>query len=124
MDKTGEELHETIAPWRRGRLPSAADSIILQARPVTAQPSEPLRRAFGRSPWRAISTPASGVSRRQSRRALDHGLLLQSGEAWLDAGDERRQILGPAFVWSPAGTVDRLVIEAGGSGHLLQSAAT
>jgi AraC family transcriptional activator of pobA len=101
-------------------VPWGADSIILQARPVTAQPSEtiasrlrsiPVESHFEAREWRLRSAIVG---------ALDHGLLLQSGEAWLHAGEERRHVLGPAFVWSPAQAADRLVIEAGGSGHMLQ----
>ena len=85
-----------------------------------AQPSQtiasrlrsiPVESHFEAREWRLRSAIAG---------ALDHGLLLQSGEAWLHAGEERRHVLGPAFVWSPAQAADRLVIEAGGSGHMLQ----
>ena len=52
-------------------------------------------------------------------RAFDWGLLLASGEAWLATPVETLHALAPAFVWIPGASVDRLAIEAGGSGTLL-----
>jgi AraC family transcriptional activator of pobA len=46
-------------------------------------------------------------------------LLLERGEAWLAAGEERLHVLGPAFVWIPGDSAGQLTVEAGGSGQLL-----
>lgn len=60
--------------------------------------------------WRLAAGAAGG---------LHHGLLLEGGEAWLDAGSDRLHVLAPAFVWIPSASAGRLTIEAGGSGQLL-----
>jgi AraC family transcriptional activator of pobA len=52
-------------------------------------------------------------------REFNWGLLLRSGEASLEGSTEKLHILAPAFVWIPRASVDRLAVEAGGSGHLL-----
>jgi AraC family transcriptional regulator, transcriptional activator of pobA len=52
-------------------------------------------------------------------RGFDWALLLTSGGARLDTADKNLQVLAPAFVWIPAASVERLAVEAGGSGHLL-----
>lgn len=120
MDKTSEELHKSTWPIEIGGIQRARMSPIAYGRPATAQPSETIatrlrsvsvESQFEAREWRLGSGTAS---------AFDHGLLLQSGEAWLHTRGERLHVLGPSFVWSPANATDRLVIEAGGSGHILQ----
>jgi AraC family transcriptional activator of pobA len=54
-------------------------------------------------------------------RSFDWVLLLSSGEARLETGTDSLQVLAPALVWIPAASVQRLVVEAGGSGHVLSA---
>ncbi|WP_083528670.1 helix-turn-helix domain-containing protein [Hyphomicrobium sp. CS1BSMeth3] len=65
---------------------------------------------FAAREWRLDAGTSSG---------FDHCLILQTGEAWLHLEGEHLHVLGPAFVWSPAHSAERLVIEAGGSGHII-----
>jgi AraC family transcriptional activator of pobA len=65
---------------------------------------------FGPREWR-LSSPAA--------REFDHGLLLESGEAWVTTLGGDVHTLAPALVWGPAMSVERLTVQAGGSGHLL-----
>jgi len=120
MDKTSEEVHETIARGRPGRPLRGAGGGIPASLPVMAQPSETIAARLRSIPVESHFEAREWRLRPGTADAFDHGLLLQTGEAWLNCGDERRHILGPTFVWSPANTADRLVIEAGSSGHILQ----
>ena len=92
MDETGEKMHNT------------AQAIAARLR------SAMVESHFSAREWRLDSGATSG---------FDHCLVLQSGEAWLHADGERLHVLSPAFVWSPGNSAERLVIEAGGSGHIV-----
>lgn len=50
---------------------------------------------------------------------FDHVVLLRSGEALLGLPGGDRHVLAPAIVWVPAGSADRLAIQAGSSGWIL-----
>jgi len=71
-----------------------------------------VRSHFELREWR----PAS-----KSARGFDWALLLTAGQARLNTSHENLQVLAPAFVWMPAASVERLAVEAGGSGHLLSA---
>jgi AraC family transcriptional regulator, transcriptional activator of pobA len=121
MDETSEKMDKAIARGRSGRaLHAANDSIAQHSRPAVVKPAETVAARlclvavdshFEAREWRLGVGAWSGY---------DHSLLLQSGQAWLHGPGEPMHIIGPAFVWSPARSADRLVIEAGGSGHVLQ----
>src|SRR5262249_24549745 len=57
----------------------------------------------------------------EGSRRFDWCLLLAAGEVWLETSGEKLHVLAPALVWIPASSVDRLAMEAGGSGHLLSA---
>jgi AraC family transcriptional activator of pobA len=120
MDRSSEELHKTTVPRRHDKPVRAAGSDDAPVRPATVQPAETIAARL-----RSIAVESHFEAREWrfgsgSVAAFDHGVLLQSGEAWLHPGDGQTHILGPAFVWCPAKAADKLVIEAGGSGHILQ----
>jgi len=120
MDKTTKKMHKTlsIAPPAKQRSalrgngasdPSAqaerpAEIIAARLRSVVVESH------FAAREWRLDAGTSSG---------FDHCLILQTGEAWLHLEGEHLHVLGPAFVWSPAHSADRLVIEAGGRGHII-----
>src|SRR5262245_2770705 len=120
MDRSGENLDETGKsprvlrplrvssdlhpnPWRDTRSHTPAITTGLR--------SEAILSHFAAREWRLAS---------QSCREFHHGLLVLSGEARLvAAASDALQVLGPSFVWLPAGTVDHLQVAAGSTGHLL-----
>jgi len=115
MDKTTKKMHETHAPIPQLQRSPARPPLIKAERPAPETIAARLRSVaieshFAAREWRLDAGASSG---------FDHGLVLQSGEAWLHVNDERLHVLSPAFVWSPANSVARLVVEAGGSGHIV-----
>lgn len=120
MDKTAKKMHKTLsiaapaqqrsalrgngasAPLAQGERP--AEIIAARLRSVVVESH------FAAREWRLDAGTSSG---------FDHCLILQTGEAWLHLEGEHLHVLGPAFVWSPAHSAERLVIEAGGSGHII-----
>jgi len=113
MDETAKKMHKTSREDRQGHGIAQAGGLkperpaeIIAARLRSAI----VESHFASREWRLDSGASSG---------FDHCLVLQSGEAWLHAGSERLHVLSPAFVWSPGTSADRLVIEAGGSGHIV-----
>lgn len=119
MDETSKKMHKTArerkpSPFlvHPGHTPPPA---ILRPERTGEAISARLRSAiveahFSAREWRLDSSASS---------RFDHCLVLQSGEAWFDAGGERLHVLSPAFVWSPGSSAEKLVIEAGGSGHVV-----
>lgn len=71
------------------------------------------------TPVESHFTPREWRLGAESLRDFDHCLLLQSGAAWLHRHDEGLHVLGPAFVWIPGDPAERLLVEAGGSGHIV-----
>lgn len=116
MDKTLNQMHGTSdakrsvagidrraeAPTAGGRRP--ADSMAARLRAI------PVESHFATREWRLGA---------DSMRGFDHCLLLQTGDAWLHRSDEGLHVLSPAFVWIPGHPNERLLIEAGGSGHIV-----
>src|SRR5689334_9456127 len=116
MDETGKKMHRTLSMGRAGgpRAPlggnGATDAHAEAERPAAEIIAARLRSVvveshFAAREWRLDAGVSNG---------FDHCLILQSGEAWLHPKGEHLHVLGPAFVWSPANSADRLVIEAGG----------
>jgi AraC family transcriptional regulator, transcriptional activator of pobA len=121
MDRSGDNLDETGKSQRVSRLPGILPShrpgpsqdarSPARPQPITASlRSEAIASHFATREWRLAS---------QSCREFHHGLLVLGGEARLAAAGEPLQVLGPSFVWMPAGTVDHLEAAAGSTGHLL-----
>ncbi len=119
MDATAEKMHKTSRRGRSDLLLTRSASVLPQAASKSERPAEVIATRlrsvvveshFAAREWRLDSGVSSG---------FDHCLVLQSGEGWLHAGGERLHVLGPAFVWSPGNSAERLVIEAGGSGHIV-----
>jgi AraC family transcriptional regulator, transcriptional activator of pobA len=71
-----------------------------------------VRSHFELREWRLAS---------KSARGFYWALLLTAGEARLNTANENLPVEAPALVWVPAASVERLVMEAGGSGHLLSA---
>ena len=113
LDKTGKSpplfRPRSTSGRSRGLLPDTASQRRLQ--PITTfLRSEAISSHFMAKEWRLASEPC---------REFHHGLLLLGGEARLEAAGDPLQVLGPSFVWVPAGTVDELRLAAGSTGHLL-----
>jgi len=119
MDETAKKMDRTsdTTAARGIEYPSAGDMLRPKSTPAdrpaeiiaTRLRSVAVDRSVAAREWRLDAGTSSG---------FDHCLVLQSGEAWLHLGGERLHVLSPAFVWSPASSTERLVIEAGGSGHI------
>jgi AraC family transcriptional activator of pobA len=118
MDKTGKRLDVTgqiggvdgrtprgTLAKRSGKVPPRHDTSL-----TTRLRSEVVRSYFVAREWRLTAEGTCG---------FQHGLLVQSGEAWLAFAPEGLRLAGPCFAWLPAGSVDRLEIAAGARGHLL-----
>jgi len=120
MDETVKKMHKTAKIVQREQGSGLARAMASRRDVATSErPAEiiaaRLRSAlveshFSAREWRLDTGASIG---------FDHCLILQSGEAWLHGGGERLHVLGPAFVWSPGNSVERLVVEAGGSGHIV-----
>lgn len=119
MDETSKKMYETsnrqrsdYLSMRRARAaPQAALKPERSAEAISARlRSAVVESHFSAREWRFDSGASSG---------FDHCLVLRSGEGWLHTGGERLHVLSPAFVWSPGNSAERLVIEAGGSGQIV-----
>lgn len=121
MDRPGDNLDETgksVPVSRHQRASSERSRAARHHTPSQGRPqpittilrSEAITSHFVAREWRLASEPC---------RDFHHGLLLLGGEARLEAAGEPLQVLGPSFVWVPAGTVDELRVAAGASGHLM-----
>ncbi len=116
MDKTHYKMHETSyleAPRAGiGRQPELhsvhggrpVDTITARLRAI------PVESHFTSREWR-LGTDVL--------RGFDHCLLLLTADAWLHRGEEGLHVLSPAFVWCPDTAAERLIIAAGGSGHIV-----
>jgi AraC family transcriptional activator of pobA len=121
MDEHGDNLDGTgKSPrvWPRQSASSERSRSLQQETPsqrcpqpiTTVLRSEAIPSHFVAREWRLTS---------EACREFHHGLLLLGGEARLEAAGDPLQVLGPSFVWVPAGKVDELRVAAGGSGHLM-----
>ena len=120
MDKTVEKMHKASPAGPAPKLWRAnSDSFAGPLQAMAERPAEVIAARlrsvaveshFAAREWRLDAGPSCD---------LDHCLVLQTGEAWLHLKGEHLHVLSPAFVWCPANLAERLVIEAGGRGHIV-----
>lgn len=91
----------------------------MDATPAPAAQSQPVQASLRSIEVLSHFEPRIWQLSTGTSEGFAHGVLLQSGEASLDANGETVHAIGPAYVWVPAGGAERLTIAAGGGGHLL-----